>query len=340
MRAQGGGRDAPGAPWRSERSSKTLVGSSQRANARTTPPVTKSVPLDAGHDPINDALDQLLIETQASLHSLEALRNRITAGEPHTVQKRGKKTDASNFWNPRCAGVWNLDEDSTSDLDSDCEFDDPDEISSVDSEFDSLDPASLWNLLRGGAPSQVPKSGQGTSASQNDSAAKRSVPGSFANVRNAPIPTAPSPAATATSSKQAPSRGPPPAQGKNAACGSCPTRVNGARRPPAPPPQTQHPSKPSERARAGGFQFGSFGSHSGGSANNAGSGGTEAEVKAVLEDAMAEGPNAVRKALKKLLLRWHPDKFPQGDTCEETSAREEATRILRFILNERERLGV
>lgn len=39
-----------------------------------------------------------------------------------------------------------------------------------------------------------------------------------------------------------------------------------------------------------------------------------------------------REALKRLLLRWHPDKAPQA-------AQAEATRVLRFILQERERPG-
>eukprot|EP00928_Gymnodinium_smaydae_P081658 TRINITY_DN65136_c0_g1_i2.p2 TRINITY_DN65136_c0_g1~~TRINITY_DN65136_c0_g1_i2.p2 ORF type:complete len:140 (+),score=27.99 TRINITY_DN65136_c0_g1_i2:99-518(+) len=66
----------------------------------------------------------------------------------------------------------------------------------------------------------------------------------------------------------------------------------------------------------------------------------EAEVAKELSVARAEGPNAVHRCLRRLLLRWHPDKLPQGDGPDAATAKEEATRVLRFILAERERLGL
>eukprot|EP00929_Paragymnodinium_shiwhaense_P049484 TRINITY_DN24959_c0_g1_i2.p1 TRINITY_DN24959_c0_g1~~TRINITY_DN24959_c0_g1_i2.p1 ORF type:complete len:271 (-),score=53.46 TRINITY_DN24959_c0_g1_i2:132-944(-) len=68
-------------------------------------------------------------------------------------------------------------------------------------------------------------------------------------------------------------------------------------------------------------------------------GGPEVEVQAELEAAAAAGAEALRKTAKQLLLRWHPDKVSQGDSAFEVAKREEAARVLRFVLKERERLG-
>jgi len=70
------------------------------------------------------------------------------------------------------------------------------------------------------------------------------------------------------------------------------------------------------------------------------SAGPEREVTLALEAARAAGgQDAGRQALKRLLLRWHPDKV-RGDGPEAQAAQDEATRVLRFILQERERLGL
>jgi len=50
------------------------------------------------------------------------------------------------------------------------------------------------------------------------------------------------------------------------------------------------------------------------------------------------GQDEARKTMKRLLLKWHPDKAPQGDGPDEAKARERATKALRFIISERERL--
>eukprot|EP00913_Durusdinium_trenchii_P022529 g21163.t2 len=69
--------------------------------------------------------------------------------------------------------------------------------------------------------------------------------------------------------------------------------------------------------------------------------GPEAEVRASLEAAQSSGgADGGRQALKRLLLRWHPDKAQQGESPEAKAAQAEATRVLRFILQERERLGL
>jgi hypothetical protein len=68
--------------------------------------------------------------------------------------------------------------------------------------------------------------------------------------------------------------------------------------------------------------------------------GPEADVRAALSAAQTEGSAVARKVLKQLLLRWHPDKAPQGDSPVAIAAKEEATRVLRFVLQERQRLGL
>merc|ERR1711879_669346 len=106
---------------------------------------------------------------------------------------------------------------------------------------------------------------------------------------------------------------------------------------------SQSHAVPPGRGSAAGFQFGGKAASSAGGSSSmkttAGSEQPEAEVTATLIAAQAQGPGAVRKALKKLLLRWHPDKVQQGDSSEAVAAQAEATRVLRFILQERERLG-
>lgn len=104
-----------------------------------------------------------------------------------------------------------------------------------------------------------------------------------------------------------------------------------------------------ERGSAAGFRFGGFPSASadagagpkGQRAAGRGLSGPEAEVTASLTTALAAGgQEAGRHALKRLLLRWHPDKAMHGDGPEAADAQAEATRVLRFILQERERLGL
>lgn len=99
------------------------------------------------------------------------------------------------------------------------------------------------------------------------------------------------------------------------------------------------------RGEKGGFRFGIYGDRAGrpplpGSLQEAASPAPEIKVSAALAAAKAEGPEAVRRAVKELLLKWHPDKAPQGDSPEAVAARAESTRVLRHVLQERKRLGL
>jgi len=69
--------------------------------------------------------------------------------------------------------------------------------------------------------------------------------------------------------------------------------------------------------------------------------GPEAEVRSALEAAISSGgADGCRQVLKRMLLRWHPDKALQGESAEAKAAQAESTRVLRFILQERDRLGL
>ncbi|CAE7308174.1 unnamed protein product, partial [Symbiodinium sp. CCMP2456] len=69
--------------------------------------------------------------------------------------------------------------------------------------------------------------------------------------------------------------------------------------------------------------------------------GPEAEVRSTLEAAkLSGGTDGCRQVLKRMLLRWHPDKALQGESAEAKAAQAESTRVLRFILQERDRLGL
>jgi len=112
------------------------------------------------------------------------------------------------------------------------------------------------------------------------------------------------------------------------------------------------------RNQSAGFSFGGGGaaggsSNAGGEQNRNGAAGAsgrqpaasvltgpEREVAGLLTAAKQRGPEALKGVLKQLLLKWHPDKAPQGDDQESVAKREEATRVLRFVLQERERLGI
>lgn len=146
------------------------------------------------------------------------------------------------------------------------------------------------------------------------------------------------------------------------------TNVRGTAPPPPPPPpppprpspkpggcrdqqeqQQQQANHEKQRWQQPGFRFGQGGAskrdapppHTGtGPGGSVPRSSREAEITASLVDAKAQGPGSVRKTLKRLLLRWHPDKAPQGDTAEEAAVREEATQVLRFLLQERERLAI
>lgn len=85
------------------------------------------------------------------------------------------------------------------------------------------------------------------------------------------------------------------------------------------------------RGHQAGFRFGSQ-EHAPCAATNGKVTSIEAGITETLLKAKAVGPDEIRKALKKLLLRWHPDKALRGDCVEAATAQAESTRILRFIL--------
>lgn len=114
-------------------------------------------------------------------------------------------------------------------------------------------------------------------------------------------------------------------------------------------------SASAQRGQRAGFQFGCQGSGVGAASNGkyrnepknssnasaeSGLRGPELEIARSLAEAKSAGPETTKTVLRQLLLKWHPDKAPQGSGSEALAARDEATRVLRFILQERIRLGI
>jgi len=258
-------------------------------------------------DAINDALDDLLRQAAASLKHLDGIRAKLPAAQRQGSTK-DKRSDASNFWKPRCrADLWG-DDDCWDDLSSNGDSD----LESCDSAGVDVDEDGLWDFLR---------------------AACNSEPAGSAN-RATGRKAAEPPNRTFTEARR-----PQPAPK--------PTRVAGEA---ASQGEERSADGPAERARANGFRFGTYGASSSSSGRPPlpGSGyaagaevqGPEAQISAALNKAQAEGTDAVRATLKRLLLKWHPDKAPQGDGDAAVAARMEATRVLRFVLQERKRLGI
>lgn len=282
----------------------------------------KVPPAPAKHFPTNDvsdALDDLLLHARATLKQLDAMRARQAASsnrEGATGKSnrtgpamRGLGGVRPQFWHPSCqAHLWT---GVTHDFDGLFDSDDED-LESTDSEG-SVD----WDLLHGA----------------------RSRPGRF----RSPAAEA-ARAASAAKAAPLPKRGfsmPPPRpkaeqKPRGTPAGAVPG-ASGAGAKPAPNPQGGQKSQGPHRGHAAGFRFGAQLAK----AAAATLAGPEAEVRAALEAAKTSGgSDAGRQALKRLLLRWHPDKAPQGESPEAKAAQAEATRVLRFILQERERLGL
>jgi hypothetical protein len=66
---------------------------------------------------------------------------------------------------------------------------------------------------------------------------------------------------------------------------------------------------------------------------------TETEIVIALEAAKSQGTDELRRVMKQLLLRWHPDKVSKSlpDTA---AALEEANRVFRFVVDTRGKLGI
>jgi hypothetical protein len=262
-------------------------------------------------DSINDALDDLLRQAAASLRHLDGIRNKLPTAQPQ--ETRHKRSDANDFWKPRCrADLWGDDDlygDSGSEMDSD--LGSPDGTSSPGVEVEE---EQLWDFLRAACKAE---------------------------------PAGPASKATPRKGTGAPSRPAARSQQPQPARSQRPTSE-------APPRSEEKPADaPNERASANGFRFGTYGR----SSNTAGGSGQpsmqgfccsagpatqkpEAQISSALLKAQANGPDAVRSTLKQMLLKWHPDKAPQGDSAEAVAARAESTRVLRYVLQERQRLGL
>jgi len=307
---------------------------------------------------ISDALDDLLSHARITLKQLDALRAQQASS---TSQARGRgKPDLSapaakaansrdprkrpNFWKPACnPRLWSGGSPATDDGSSQLCSDDEDSESSADSDSGDLN----WDFLhRGGfagAAAAGPRQSPAAQAASAAAAAHFQLPRRGGSVPPATAGT-PTPPSTGflPHQKASKDRGPRPGKTGQATAGASSTGGHsgnayqtGSEPPPDPSSaRTGHP----HRGHAAGFRFGAGASD--GLTPKATS-GPEAEVTATLQAAIAGGgQDAGRQALKRLLLRWHPDKVLQGDHAEAKAAQEEATRVLRFVLQERERFGL
>jgi hypothetical protein len=220
---------------------------------------------------------------------------------PKAQLRQKKSSGASDFWRPQCrADLWR-DEDLLGDSDSQADTDSLSDDTSVGNI--DVEEEGLWDFLRAACNAEP----AGT-AKRNGSTfgTPRRASGSGLGQRFA------KPQAKASAKPKAD----------------------------AIPRESEY--KPAERARAQGFQFGSYGAvgRQGGRANSSATQSPEAQVSAALLKAQSEGAEAVKGTLRQLLLKWHPDKAPQGDGAEDVAARAEATRVLRHVLQEKKRFGL
>eukprot|EP00929_Paragymnodinium_shiwhaense_P081752 TRINITY_DN42863_c0_g1_i1.p1 TRINITY_DN42863_c0_g1~~TRINITY_DN42863_c0_g1_i1.p1 ORF type:complete len:375 (+),score=61.19 TRINITY_DN42863_c0_g1_i1:149-1126(+) len=291
-------------------------------------------------DSVNDALDQLLFETRASIDYLDQLRAQVPEEELKKARRRARTEGAANFWKPRVVGVWNL-EDMLDELGCDLGSDSEDD--STEDEMDE-DDRRLWDMLHGPGRAlpyrrSIPTT-RPTSIARDGYKSGSTTPGSAASSAAAGTgPTRFSSGARASAEANG-------SNGRFAAGYAGPSRGRPEGKKPMTPPKQQNAGDSNaRRGNAGGFRFGNFGNSAASSsvpvpAAVEGRTNLEAEITAPLLAAKASGQAAVRKTLRRLLLRWHPDKAPQGDTPEEEAQRAESTRVMRFVLQERERLGL
>eukprot|EP00747_Dinoflagellata_sp_TGD_P191188 gnl/TRDRNA2_/TRDRNA2_54230_c0_seq1.p1 gnl/TRDRNA2_/TRDRNA2_54230_c0~~gnl/TRDRNA2_/TRDRNA2_54230_c0_seq1.p1 ORF type:complete len:389 (+),score=76.05 gnl/TRDRNA2_/TRDRNA2_54230_c0_seq1:87-1169(+) len=306
-------------------------------------------PAEEEFDLLGDALDDLLADARSALKRLDHLRAQAAAApQQHAPSKPpatgvsgqrsrraagrvGPAAAAGGFWQPRCdAKLWRgLADDDVSLPGSD------EDLESSDVSEDEDDEA--WAFLRSacGASAADPRPAR-IFAEPHDSARKAAA---AAAVAAAAKHAAASGGNAVGSARGNPLRGGPElrASGGQARAPCDPGR------PPQPNEEAKRPAA-DHRGRAAGFRFGgaaTAGLGSGGSVPSTGGGGHhESAIRAALVTAQTEGNGAVRKVLKQLLLKWHPDKAPQGDSPADAAARAEATQVLRFILQERERLNL
>jgi len=271
-------------------------------------------------DDLNDALDQLLKHAHASLRRLDSIRAKLPPRFPgQGGQVRRDSKDVSAYWQPRCNayrwagnGPWPP-PDIRSQLDSE------DTVTSLGSDSESEDEDDGdWDFLHaayGGV----------------------SAPSQGRRVRNSPMSRSRS------------------GMGDGCAASGASDKPHGGNRPQksvhaeakdkSSSQDSQHCSARADRGQRAGFRFGGRASTGSGDCPVDGEKAStdrcpETQIVATLTAARASGTGAARKELKRLLLRWHPDKCPQDESSESAALRAEATRVLRFILLERERLGV
>mmetsp|Transcript_75363 Transcript_75363/g.133035 ORF Transcript_75363/g.133035 Transcript_75363/m.133035 type:complete len:375 (+) Transcript_75363:72-1196(+) len=336
------GQGAPAAGRKPRESSAPPAPSSASSSGRFSRQGT------TGSD-VSDALDELLSHARVTLQQLDKLRAQQQAQAKAAKDGKNAKMpmgragynkaaqDASQtrrrdprsrpgFWKPSCnAHLWSGGtpgtEDSLSQLGSDDE-----DLESTDSECEEA-----WDFIRKGAsgPRISPAAAAASAASAAFGRAGFQARGS----------SVPPPKPAASSNDEGPADSAFKSSAKPPSSGS---GFSGYDKPPSSnrePPPAGEGQGAGRRGHAAGFRFGG---HSTAAGEAAGPGaltkasGPEAEVTATLEAAQASGgQEAARQALKRLLLRWHPDKAPQRE-----ASQTEATRVLRFILQERERLGL
>jgi len=333
---------------------------SPSSDKRTRPFAGKAPGFPHSSD-VSDALDDLLAHARATLSQLDALRAQPArqakatgseasgrAHKPHDGGPQGAKAHGGQarprgreqkpgFWRPSCqAHLWRGATHGYMDdlfLDSD-----DDDLESTESEGSE----DAWNFLPRAAPQ-----GLFHPAAQAAHAAK--VRGPATAFRRPSSPAQPSdrssrdrgpskPASTASS----PSAGAQEQFGSRGRRDATPgTRCGGHYRGDA---KGGGANGGATRGHAAGFRFGGQGGAGQAAAKavlTPALPGPEAEVRSLLEAAKSSGgEDSCRQVLKRMLLRWHPDKALQGETAEAKAAQAEATRVLRFILQERERLGL
>jgi len=273
---------------------------------------TRSRAHDPEVDTVNDTLDDLLSHAQATLQKLDYLRARAALqGSPCARGPCKSKCSADNmgFWQPRCqAHLWAQDLDFGSGTSS----------SSEDSGAEDAD----WSFLKSVAgfhkeryPERTPVTSRQVPAASQASNPRQRTRTEFPQKAVPRSNAVPANEAARQQSKEIP------------------------------------PNPKIPRGNVPGFQFGSAGKGRG-SANAQKDLGAAArvaqtptadccvQVTLALEGAKCAGGQECRRTLRQLLLQWHPDKAPQGQDPTSVAARQQATEVLRFILQERDRLSM
>lgn len=287
----------------------------------------------------NDALDELLSHARVTLERPEGLRGLATK-KPKSIPRRADAPSMASssearrrsgppsdtFWRPRCnAHLWS---DGGSSLSDDSSCDEDRSVSSESTEdhgeSDFEDDPAFLDLLKA-AERFAEQAGKARAAGHG-----------FPNIPPPP------PVYAGMQSSRRHSSEPPISKDKP---GNAEPRLGET------PRRCSNYSRDSQAYGSAAPHFKEKGSRQSTAAHSkagiaAGAPATgastrpEADVRAALTAAQAEGPGAARKVLKQLLLRWHPDKAIQGDSPAAVAAQEEATRVLRFVLQERKRLGL